>query len=116
MLFIEWFYNHPTLRYGGYTLLALLFFVPISVYLGKFKFILLHLKKKTFFIFFLIILVFISRNIIRIEKEFEQYGYNPANKAFFHLNKDGFILNDLVRKKYEFFKITDKKFLIINKQ
>ena len=25
-LFIEWFINHPALRYGGYTLIALLFF------------------------------------------------------------------------------------------
>ena len=25
-LFFEWFYNHPSLRYGGYTLLALIFF------------------------------------------------------------------------------------------
>ena len=31
ILFIEWFYNHPSLRYGGYSLIALIFFIPISI-------------------------------------------------------------------------------------
>ena len=44
-LFIEWFLNHPSLRYGGYTLIALLFFLPISSYLNKFTFIQNYFKK-----------------------------------------------------------------------
>ena len=31
ILGIEWFYNHPALRYGGYHIIALLLFIPISV-------------------------------------------------------------------------------------
>ena len=30
ILFFEWFYNHPALRYGGYILICLLIFIPIS--------------------------------------------------------------------------------------
>ena len=30
ILMIEWFYNHPALRYGGYSLIAAIFFLIIS--------------------------------------------------------------------------------------
>ena len=110
LLFIEWFYNHPTLRYGGYTLLALIFFIPVSIFLSGYKLDTELTKKKTYSIFFLIVLIFMTRNIMRIEKEYRQYDYNPFKSAFFYLNKDGFILNDTVKKK---FKNTNKKFLVI---
>ena len=51
-----------------------------------------------------------TRNIMRIEKEYRQYDYNPFKSAFFYLNKDGFILNDTVKKRL---KNTNKKFLVI---
>ena len=35
-LSLEWFINHPALRYGGYSLIALIFFIPLSIYLSKF--------------------------------------------------------------------------------
>ena len=35
ILFFEWFYNHPALRYGGYNLIAIIIFLPISVYLSS---------------------------------------------------------------------------------
>ena len=34
-LFFEWFYFHPALRYGGYNLVALLIFIPTSLFLEK---------------------------------------------------------------------------------
>jgi hypothetical protein len=111
-LFFEWFYNHPSLRYGGYTLLALIFFIPISIYLSRFKFNPLILKKKMYFILLLTLLIFVSRNMLRINKEFKQYGYNPIKGAFFNLNKVGFVINDEVEKLY---KNKSKGFLIIKK-
>jgi len=111
-LFFEWFYNHPSLRYGGYTLLALIFFIPISIYLSRFKFNPLILKKKIYFILLLTLLIFVSRNMLRINKEFKQYGYNPIKGAFFNLNKVGFVINDEVEKLY---KNKSKGFLIIKK-
>ena len=111
-LFFEWFYNHPSLRYGGYTLLALIFFIPISIYLSRFKFNPLILKKNIYFILLLTLLIFVSRNMLRINKEFKQYGYNPIKGAFFNLNKVGFIINDEVEKLY---KNKGKGFLIIKK-
>ena len=115
ILFMEWFYNHPSLRYGGYTLLALLFFIPVSIYLDKFNYNFKSFNKKIYLTFFLIILVFVSRNISRINKEFNQYSYNPLTKAFFYLNKDGFIINDKVKEKYRSWKKKNKSYLIIKK-
>ena len=114
LLTLEWFCNHPALRYGGYTLLALIFFIPVSIYLSKYKFEYLAIKKKTYLILLLAIILFVSRNINRIDKEFEQYGYNPFNSAFFYLNKDGFILNDRVKAEYKN-KMKNTRFLVINK-
>ena len=115
ILFFEWFYNHPSLRYGGFALLALIFFIPISIYLGQFKFNPLKLKKNISFILILTLLVFIVRNVSRINNEFNQYGYNPIKSAFFHLNKDGFSLNDKVKRLYKNQKIENKSFLIIKR-
>ena len=36
ILFFEWLYNHPALRYGGYVLISLLIFLPISFLLDCF--------------------------------------------------------------------------------
>ena len=115
ILFLEWFYNHPSLRYGGYTILALIFFIPISKYMSGYKFNNLTIKKKINFIFALTILIFVSRNLVRIDKEIHQYSYKPMNQSFFYLNKNGFILNDEVEKKYKLWKNNNKSFLIINK-
>ena len=37
VLFFEWFYNHPSLRYGGFCILALIIFLPSCLYLNSFK-------------------------------------------------------------------------------
>ena len=41
LLFIIWFNKHPDLRYGGYAIVTLLFFIPVSIFLSKF-----NIKKK----------------------------------------------------------------------
>ena len=35
ILSLEWFLNHPAFRYGGYYLLCILWFIPLSIYLSK---------------------------------------------------------------------------------
>jgi hypothetical protein len=115
ILFLEWFYNHPSLRYGGYTLVALIIFIPTSIYLSQFKFDPLILKKRIYFILILTLIIFVGRNISRINKEFKQYDYNPIKGAFFYLNKDIFSLNDKVEKLYKNRSIKDKGFFIIKR-
>jgi len=47
VLSLEWFINHPALRYGGYSLIALIFFIPLSIYLSKFSYSFKQIKFKT---------------------------------------------------------------------
>jgi hypothetical protein len=66
-LFLVWFNKHPDLRYGGYVLLALLFFIPLSSYLS------VYIKNKNNFIIlitFFIIATYGSRNVLRVYNEF----------------------------------------------
>jgi len=88
VLFSEWFYKHPTLRYGGYSLLASLIFLPTSLFLsnssidGKTK------KKLVTTIVVASLLIFNARNIMRVNKEMKQY--NSDSFPFFYVPKVDF--------------------------
>ena len=84
---IEWFLNHPSMRYGGYVLISLPIIIFTSSMINNFKF-----SKKKFFklvMFFVILSFFIynSRNVIRINKEIEVYGYKPLNSPYFYVEE-----------------------------
>ena len=87
---LEWFYNHPALRYGGYTLIALLVFIPISIYLSKFIYNSNKLKKKLIFLFLLTSFIYIVKNYNRILFEVEKYNFEPLTKPYFYINSDSF--------------------------
>ena len=117
ILFLEWFYNHPALRYGGYTIVALMVFIPISLFLEKFQSNSILFKKKVYFLVILTALIFISKNMNRINHEYIKYNYNLIKNPFFYLNKDSFKLNDMVEIYYEKQKENSKKkYLILNKK
>ena len=80
LLFIEWFYNHPALRYGGYPLIALLLFLPIAQYLSKKDYLNFQINIRAYFLIFLTLSVFVSRNINRLHNEGEKYNYKPVKK------------------------------------
>ena len=82
ILFLEWFINHPALRYGGYVLISILIFLPVSLYLERFKFNKFY-KIKIYFIIALIFIIFSGRNIDRIIKEHEFYNYNPFKDPYY---------------------------------
>ncbi len=76
ILFLEWFFHHPSLRYGGYHLIALLFFIPFSIYLSGKTFNNKKLYGRIFLITILIGTIFLARNVQRILKEHKIYNYN----------------------------------------
>ena len=45
----EWFLNHPALRYGGFTLIALSIFIPLSIFIESRLNLNSKLKKKITF-------------------------------------------------------------------
>ena len=54
LLLFEWFLNHPALRYGGFTLIALSIFIPLSIFIEGRLNINSKLKKKdNFFNFYI---------------------------------------------------------------
>jgi hypothetical protein len=90
LLFIEWFYLHPALRYGGYHLIALILFIPTSIFISKFSIHKSKLKIKVFFIILLTIVIFTTRNVARIHKEYRIYNYDIITKPFYRKDEQNF--------------------------
>ena len=83
---IEWFLYHPTLRYGGYHLFALILYIPLSIFISRFNFQIEFFYKRAFLLILITIVVFFSRNISRLSYEYKVYSYNPLlnTKYQFH--------------------------------
>jgi len=82
VLFFEWFYNRPTLRYGGYYLLCLLFFIPFSYFIGLGNKNLIKTKKYIYSLVIISFLLFNLKNINRIKSEISMVKEN--NFPFFY--------------------------------
>jgi len=100
LFFLIWFNKHPDLRYGGFVLYTLIFFIPISIYLSRFVINKNNLNK--FFLLTVIgtVIIFNSINILRITKSFnsERELYSFKNFPFFNIRQPSYeiiLLNDL---------------------
>ena len=105
-----WFNKHPDLRYGGYAIFVLIFFIPASIYLYKFN----NFSKKNNILIFFIVLIIIStfniRNYVRIVSEFKRNdSYKFTNFPFFSskyleiLTSSRFTDKRIVIKGYNFY-------------
>ena len=82
---LEWFWNHPSMRYGGYVLFAIPIFLFISTKIERYY---LSQKKIKIIIYSLIILsliIYDVRNLSRINKEAKIYKYNLKISPFFYV-------------------------------
>lgn len=94
LLLFEWFYNHPSLRYGGYSLIASIWFLFLSKNLEK-KLIDISRIKKVFLGFLILtLIIFITRNVNRIIAEKEQYKFNPIQNVYFGIDKKHFRIKE----------------------
>lgn len=84
LLFLEWFFYHPTLRYGGYHLFALIFLIPVSLYLSRTEISQKKFIKKATIMVMLILVIFSGRNIYRLHKEYKIYNYNIFEDKKYH--------------------------------
>ncbi len=132
-IFLLWFIKHPSLRYGGYHLFLIIFFLPLSLYLEKHSFNLKNLNKKLIIFLIVILFVFTYRNIHRLNKEFKIYSYNPFIELSYFVNEDAFSISDRFSKmientnhcnnksdkcnlkEYQLKKIYKKRFIILKK-
>lgn len=87
ILIMEWFFKHPSMRYGGYVLLALPIFIYTSSKLATYKFNSKKIFVKIIAICLLTISIYNIRNIIRLDSELKNYygGHNILISPFFYL-------------------------------
>ncbi len=102
IIFIEWFYKHPSLRYGGYHIIALLFFIPISLRLNNFSIDYKDFYKRTTIIILITLSIFIARNLDRLNNESKLYKYNvfvDPNFKFIGMNEKSYLrYNEQIKK------------------
>ena len=84
LFLIEWFMNHPTLRYGGYNVIALIFFIPMCLYLQKLQIEYESFLKISTILILISLVVFVGRNFSRLDKELNLYKYEPLKNSNFH--------------------------------
>ena len=90
ILFIEWFYNHPALRYGGYTLIVLMIFYPLSYGLQAFRNSQKKIKKTVILLLSITAFIFAYRNIDRLFDERTIYNYKPEINIFYKVDNNHF--------------------------
>ena len=97
MIVCEWFYNHPSLRYGGFSLIALIIFMPFSIYISKFISI-KYFKEKIIFLIVLSLVIFVGRNVNRIHYEVKKYNYHLFSYPYYYLDKVHFRVDTFVNR------------------
>ena len=87
IFFLEWFLNHPSMRYGGFVLFAIPLFIFFSRKMDKLIISKNHVYKITIFILILTMVIFNFRNILRINKEMNFYNYEITKSPFFFVEE-----------------------------
>ena len=104
VLFIEWFYNHPSLRYGGYSIISSIIFIYFSLRFSKYYVNKKKIKKKFKILIAISLLIFLTRNIDRIFNEVSFYSYKPLSEVFYNMNQSHYfrIENSIKELKREY--------------
>ena len=97
IIFFEWFYNHPALRYGGYCVIALLIFIPFSSYLNKLRINFQEFNKIAIILVLISAIVFEYRNINRLKNEMKNYNYRPILDVFYEIDDSYFNLQKIIK-------------------
>ena len=98
ILALEWFFNHPALRYGGYCIIALLFFIPVCLKLEVKNVDYKNYNKSVFILIIITVLVFNLRNINRINKEVNSYNYKPVQQTFYFIDDNNFRIQKNIKR------------------
>ena len=113
ILLLEWFLNHPALRYGGFALIALFIFIPLSIFTEGNLNLNSKLKKKISSLIFISFMIFLIKNVDRIFKEFDKYNYNPLVNAHYFINDNTNHFNNLFLEAEKKRNKDGKKFYIV---
>ena len=91
LIFFIWFFNHPSLRYGGYSIVFITIGIPLGLICNKF--VSKDIFKKRFkFLVILIVLIFNFKNFQRLNDEFKRNDvYKYSNFPFFAISEKKYI-------------------------
>ncbi len=98
ILFLEWFLQHPSLRYGGYVLIYFLLIFPVSLVLSNQNFIFSKKIKSIYTILLIALIIFAGRNINRLNNEYKVYNYNLFKNPHYRIG-DNFTFMQENRKR-----------------
>ena len=98
ILFLEWFLQHPSLRYGGYVLIYLLLIFPISLILSNQNFIFFKKIKSIYTILLIALIIFAGRNINRLNNEYKVYNYNLFKNPHYRIGNNFTFMQDNRKK------------------
>ena len=101
LLLIEWFWNHPALRYGGFVLVFLIMTFPFAILFKNQKF---TFKKKLFqikLILLIIFIVFSFRNVNRLINEYNIYNYNLLKNPNYSIDRDYYTMQNAKKKLFK---------------
>jgi len=88
-LFLIWFINHPTIRYGGYIIISALFFFPAANFFVIFFEFNRDVKKKLNILIIITFFIFNFKNLTRIVDEFKRNDfYKFTNFPFYSSETD----------------------------
>ncbi len=99
VILFEWFYNHPALRYGGFSVFVLLIYVPFSIYFANLRIDYKKFNKIAIILILTSVLILELRNTARIVKEIKIYNYEPFKETFYTIKDDNFDLIRIIEKK-----------------
>ena len=94
LLLLEWFWNHPALRYGGFVLVFLIMTFPFAVLFANQKF---TFKKKFLqikIILLIVFLVFSFRNVNRLINEHHIYDYNFLKNPNYQIDSNFYTMQN----------------------
>jgi len=101
LLLVEWFWNHPALRYGGFVLVFLIMTFPFAVLFSKQNFI---YKKKYLQIKLILLIIFIlfsGRNINRLINEYNIYNYNFLKNPNYSIDSNFYTMKNTKKKLFK---------------
>ena len=101
LLLIEWFWNHPALRYGGFVLVFLIMTFPFAILLSNQKFSFNKKFLQIKLILLIIFIVFSFRNIDRLINEYNIYNYNFLKDPNYLIDRNFYNMQNVKRKLFK---------------
>jgi len=101
LLLIEWFWNHPSLRYGGFVLVFLIMTFPIAVLFSRQNFIYKKKHLQIKLILLIIFIVFSGRNINRLVNEYNIYDYNILKNPNYLIDSNFYTMKNAKKRLFK---------------